>query len=127
MLNNLSVLENLNTLYVEDDKITKDIVSELLQNFFPNLISVSNGECAYNIYKKEKIDLIITDLEMPKLGGLDLISKIRTENYHLPIIVFTAYTDKKHLMPCANFNIQGYLEKPITSQKLKTIFENILT
>lgn len=121
------ILKNLKVLYVEDNLKTLKIITQILENYFEKVFPTENGLDAYYLYKKENIDIIITDLEMPKMDGLSFISKIRSENFHIPIIVFTAYTDKEHLLPCANYNIQGYIEKPISSQKLEKAFENILS
>lgn len=122
-----TLLKNLNVLYVEDDFSTQEIITQILKVYFAKIHTAQNGFDAYEIYKNEQIDMIITDLEMPKMDGISFISEIRKIDFHLPIIVFTAYTDKEHLLPCANYNIQGYIEKPITYEKLKDVFKNILT
>jgi len=70
--------------------------------------------------------LIITDIEMPKLNGIDLITAYRKINIDVPIIVTTAYERTDYLLACANLNIQGYLLKPITHQGLKNTLEKAL-
>jgi len=120
------VNKKLSILYIEDDLETKNIISEILLNFTDKLITAEDGLKALELYKNNSIDLIFTDLEMPKLNGIEFIKQIRKCDYHIPIVVFTAYTDKEHLLPCANLNIQGYLEKPLDYKKLENIFENIL-
>ena len=121
-----SLIKNLTVLYIEDDLETQNIIFNILQNYFSNIVLASNGDEAFKIYMNDKIDLIITDLEMPKSNGITFLSKLRKEDFHIPVIVFTAYTSKEYLMPCANYNIQGYIEKPITFEKLENMIDNIL-
>ena len=121
-----SLIKNLTVLYIEDDLETQNIIFNILQNYFSNIVLASNGDEAFKIYMNDKIDLIITDLEMPKSNGIIFLSKLRKEDFHIPVIVFTAYTSKEYLMPCANYNIQGYIEKPITFEKLENMIDNIL-
>lgn len=119
--------ENLNLLYVEDDIWAQEVIAGILENYFKKVFVANNGEEGFNIFQNEKIDVIITDLEMPKTNGVSLISKIRDIDFHIPLIVFTAYTDKAHLLPCANYNIQGYIEKPLNEEKITNIFNNLLS
>jgi len=120
-------LKDLRILYVEDEPLTREVMTYKISEINDNLLVAKNGNEALKIFSENKIDLLITDLEMPKLSGLELIKEIRQKNYTLPIIVFTAYTNKEYLMPCANLNIQGYIEKPIDFEKLQSAFQNVLT
>ena len=120
------ILKSLKVLYVEDDLKTLKIISQILENYFLEIFTAQDAFVAYELYKKEKIDIIITDLEMPEMSGITFISKIRNEDFHIPIVVFTAYTDTEHLLPCANYNIQGYIQKPVSPLKLEKVFKNLI-
>ncbi|CAA6821602.1 MAG: diguanylate cyclase/phosphodiesterase (GGDEF & EAL domains) with PAS/PAC sensor(s) [uncultured Sulfurovum sp.] len=69
-------------------------------------------------FKTSKIDLIITDLSMPKMNGSDFIKIIRDINHDIPIIILSAYTERKILYQSINYGIQGYLQKPIDNKTL---------
>jgi len=113
------LLKEITILYVEDNKATRDIISEILKKFSNNIITASNGDEALKIYKTQSIQLIITDIKMPVMDGMKFIDRIRKDNIILPIIMLTAYSDNDYLLSCANLNIQAYILKPINYIKLK--------
>jgi len=122
----LTLLKNVTILYIEDDNKTREQVSEILKLFSDNVIVTSNGLEAIEVYKNKDIQLIITDIEMPKLNGLDFIKMLRKTDTQTPIIITTAYTTTEYLLSSANLNIQGYMLKPLMYKKLQSTLENVL-
>ena len=122
----LSLLKNVTILYIEDNDKTREQVSEILKLFSDNVIVTSNGLEAIEIYKTKDIQLIITDIEMPKLNGMDFVKIIRETDTKTPIIVTTAHATTEYLLSFANLNIQGYLVKPLMYKKLQNTLENVL-
>jgi EAL domain-containing protein (putative c-di-GMP-specific phosphodiesterase class I)/CheY-like chemotaxis protein len=108
-------------LYIEDDELTRDYISQLLKDTCTNLIIASDGESGLKIFKEHHIDLIITDLRMPKLGGLELIEKIRNINHRnndVPTIIISAYEDIKVLRSSIKYDVQDFILKPVVFTKL---------
>jgi len=122
----LTLLKNVTILYIEDDNKTREQVSEILKLFSDNVIVTSNGLEAIEVYKNKDIQLIITDIEMPKLNGIDFIKIVRKTDTQTPIIITTAYTTTEYLLSSTNLNIQGYLIKPLMHKKLQSTLENVL-
>ncbi|WP_052356842.1 response regulator transcription factor [[Clostridium] dakarense] len=91
--------------------------------------SASNGEDGFNEIIKNDIDLIITDIMMPKMTGLELISKLKEENYETNFIVLSAFQEFKYAKKAMNMGAENYLLKPIDtdelSENLKNIYKNI--
>lgn len=91
--------------------------------------SASNGEDGFNEIIKSDIDLIITDIMMPKMTGLELISKLKEENYDTNFIVLSAFQEFKYAKRAMNMGAENYLLKPIDtdelSENLKKIYKNI--
>jgi EAL domain-containing protein (putative c-di-GMP-specific phosphodiesterase class I)/CheY-like chemotaxis protein len=115
-------------LYIEDDDLTRDYISHLLKDICTNLIVASNGESGLLKFNEQHVDLIITDLKMPKLGGLELIEKIRNENgvnNDVPTIVISAYEDTKILRSSIKYNVQDFILKPIVFTKLVQAIEKV--
>ena len=108
-------------LYIEDEQITRENTSLLLKEFATNIITAINGEDALEKFKKNHIDLIITDLNMPKLNGISFIEEIRSLNKKIPIIVLSASNNTENLHACIEQNVQGYLVKPIDMSKLTNL------
>jgi len=122
----LTLLKNVTILYVEDDDKTREQVSEILKLYSDDVITASNGLEAMEIYNSFDVQLIITDIEMPKLNGIDFIKKVRDKDIQTPIIVTTAYATTSYLLPCANLNIQGYMVKPLLYKTFQETLENVL-
>ena len=106
-------------LYVEDEVSVREMAVEYLELFFVDIYTASNGEEALEIYKDKKPDVIISDIEMPKMNGLQLASLIRKKDLTTPIIITTAYTSVEYLLEATELNLIKYLVKPIKEEKLE--------
>ena len=108
--------KTLNVLYVEDNKEARDSTFELLEMFFTNIIVLTNGEDGLNYFlssQTDNIHLIITDINMPKLNGLDMVEKIKEHNNDIYVLVLSAYEESEYLLKSINIQVNGYLLKPI--------------
>ena len=108
----------LTLLYVEDDDITRINAVEYLNDMFANILEASDGLEAYQIYEEESIDIIITDIEMPKLNGLEMAKKIRKFDKKIPIIITTAFTTNEYLLEAVELQLIKYIAKPVSPKKL---------
>jgi len=118
MIHNMLLLKEKRILFAEDDIITRTQMGEILEMLFGEVYTASDGEEAYRIYEDESPDLIITDIKMPKKDGLNLIRRIRQNNYEIPIILMTSFAEQEMLLHAANLSIDGYLVKPVELEKL---------
>ena len=116
-------------LYVEDEPLVREMVVEYLDIFFLEIYEASNGVEALEIYNDKKPDMIITDIEMPKMNGLKFASLIRKKDITIPIVITTAYTSVDYLLEATELNLIKYLVKPVEEEKLekalKLCFERI--
>jgi len=106
-------------LYVEDDSFISEMVMDYLSDFFHTIYLAVDGVEAFNIYKEKKPNIIITDIKMPKMNGLELTSKIREIDSNIPILITTAYTTTDYLLEAVELNLVKYLIKPIEEEKLE--------
>ncbi|MGC8765597.1 MAG: EAL domain-containing response regulator [Brevinematia bacterium] len=109
---------NLNVLYVEDDGVTRQALSEYLKNVTKKVYVAENGAIALKLYKKNEIDLVITDIKMPVMDGLELIKNIKKEDYDIPVIITTAYNEIEYLVDSIELGVNSFLIKPIETGKL---------
>ncbi|NOX15559.1 MAG: response regulator transcription factor [Epsilonproteobacteria bacterium] len=123
----LNKLKNLTILCVEDNIGVRKRLVNTLNFYFQDVIEVSDGKEAYDAYQKSKIDVIITDIDMPNINGIELIKKIRKENVDIPIIVLTAYSNEEYLLELINLKINHFILKPINAQKLQNALQDIFT
>ena len=117
---------NLTLLYVEDDEIIRQNAVEYLSNYCQEVFSAKDGQEALLVYKDKKPNIIITDIEMPRLNGLEMAKHIRKEDKKTPIIIATAFTEKEYLLQAVELQLIKYITKPISSKKLKEALELVL-
>lgn len=111
-------LKNYTVLCVEDeDGIRKRLVNTL-KYYFADVYEASNGEEGYELYYEYKPSIIISDIEMPKKNGIELISEIRKNDLNTIIIMLTAYSSEEYLLSLINLNINHYILKPVVSESL---------
>ncbi len=109
----LKYIKKCEILYVEDDISAQEEIAFFLKNKTKNLFVASNGEEGLELFKKHKPDIVITDIQMPKLDGLEMSSLIKKIDPEVPIIVTTAFTDSNYLFKAIETGINEYLPKPV--------------
>jgi len=119
----------ISVLYVEDDPIARENGIEYLENFFSIIYEATNAIEALSLYKENKPHIIVTDIEMPKLNGLEFVKKIREQDSTTQIIITTAYSEKEYLFKAIELQLVKYLVKPIREkdfeEALNICIENI--
>ena len=121
----LNITKNLKVLYVEDDESIKQTSVELFQNFFSNIKVAGDGVEALELYNSYKFDLIITDISMPRMNGIELIKLIREKNLSIPIIVYSALNNQTSITACIILNVEAYLLKPMVSKNFIEALEKV--
>lgn len=123
-----SNLKNLTVLYVEDDEDTQRITSIVLEDYVGRLILAKNGQEALNIFDTHNIDMILTDILMPKLNGIEFIKAIRKgkTNPHRPVIITTAHTEVPYLLDAISLKVDGYILKPLDVDELLTTLQKAI-
>ena len=124
-----NLLKKYTLLYVEDDDVIRVELSQLLSNFFSMVHVAKNGKEGLRTFleNQDEIDLILTDLNMPELNGIEMIKKIRTIDNKIPIIFATAHSDSEFLAEAIKLRVQEYIVKPIDVRYLLSLFNDIVS
>ncbi len=109
---------NITILYVDDNNFIREEAVEYLSLIYQNVLEASNGEEALDIYAISKPDIIITDIEMPIINGLQMVKSIRRNDKKTPIIILTAFMNPEYLLEAIELHLVKYMLKPITNHKL---------
>jgi len=117
----LAEIQNLKILYVEDNVDTREMTKILLEGFFDHIIVAVDGEDGYEKFKNNEIDLVITDINMPKMDGLTMAQKIKDRSINTPVLIFSAYNDTDNFVKAIKIGVDGYLIKPIDIVQFKQI------
>lgn len=128
MINNISILKNITILYAEDEKSLREITLNILKGFTNQQYVAENGLEGLKLFKKyeDEIDLIITDVNMPQMNGLDMIKEIKKINPNIPIIVATAFSNTEYLLEAIDIGVDKYILKPIDMKKLLQVMSQSL-
>jgi len=113
-------------VYVEDDENIKEIITEYLKRYTSHVYVASNGEDGYSLYEKMKPNLMLLDINTPKLNGIEVATKIRENDSATRIIMVTAYTNKEFMLDAVELNLTRYLVKPITGDEISEAFKKCL-
>ena len=108
-----------NILFVEDEKEIRDNYTKYLKRHFTNVYEAVDGEDGYRVYKDKNPEIMIVDINLPKLNGIDLVKKIRENDQIVKLIMLTAYSDVHFLLQASELKLVKYLVKPITRNELK--------
>lgn len=123
-----NILDNLTILYVEDEESIKKNTLITLELLNANIIDASNGKEGLEkfIDNKDKIDIIITDLSMPIMNGLEMIEEIKKINESIPTLITTAHQEISYLKKAIELNVTSYILKPIDIRDIVTTVEKAM-
>ncbi len=123
------LLKRLKILYVEDDTSARNELSSLLSNFFESVYTAQDGKIGLDLYKQkqQEIDVIVTDINMPELSGIEMLKEIRTFDKDVPVIFTTAYSDNDFLFEAIKLKVYEYIIKPIDIRKFMMVLNELAT
>ncbi|MDX9839068.1 MAG: response regulator, partial [Azoarcus sp.] len=114
-------------LYVEDDKETREELTMILEPWVGELHVAADGEEGLKLFRETNPDIVVTDIQMPRVSGLAMSSEIRRLVPDQPIIVVSAYNDVEYLFRAIELGIDHYITKPLNVDRLLDKLINITT
>ncbi len=120
MESNISRLKDITVLYCEDEEYLRDVTKGILASFTKEQLIAEDGKVGLELFKQNQntIDLIITDVNMPNMNGLEMAKEIKAINPNIPIIVATAFSNSEYLLEAIELGVDKYVLKPINIKKL---------
>jgi DNA-binding response OmpR family regulator len=112
-------MQEISLLYIEDDKDIQEIYLDAINEYVDKVHLAHDGEEGYEVYVATKPDIILLDINMPKLDGLSLAKKIREIDTDVKIIITTAYAEQDKLLKAIELYLIKYILKPIDPFILK--------
>ncbi len=113
-------------LFVDDDEKMLNAYGRMLRKSPWKIFKSTSGEKALEVMENNRIDLIVTDIKMPDMHGMELISKIRSKNKDIPIVVSSGYPGMKEDVDLKYHGIEAFISKPIEDSKLYSELARIL-
>ena len=120
----ISKLDNVRILLVEDNEMNRYVAINALKPYVSEIIEAENGEIAIELIKKEVFDLILMDLQMPFMGGIEATEIIRNKlSINTPIVALTANAFKSEIDKCIRAGMNNYVTKPFEEKQLLKVIQ----
>jgi len=121
-------LKKYSVLIVEDEAQVLKQMQIAIEDFIDTIFIASNGEEALEILSNNKINILITDILMPKIGGLELIRQIRASNIPIDsVIVVSAHSETEYMLDAIKLRVDGYLLKPINAKEMLELIQKTIS
>ena len=117
----INEFKNIKILFVEDEDSVRINAISYLKRLFEEVYEAKDAFEAFEIIESKKPHIIITDINMPKINGLEMIRKIREKNLDTNIIVLSAFTQTSYLLEAIELGLVKYLVKPIRHETIYPI------
>lgn len=114
----LEKLKDIDILCVEDEDGIREAIVDTLKYYFNEVYEASDGEEAYELYEEYRPKIILSDIQMKNVNGIDFVKKVRAIDRHTAIIMLTAHSNEEYLMDLINLNINHFILKPLNLKKL---------
>lgn len=122
----MNIAEQLSILYVEDEKIIRDEVGSFLELIFKEVYTAEDGESGILTFIKKSPDLILTDIRMPKVNGIQMSRELKKTNPDIPIIVLSAFNDNHILLDSVDVGINKYVLKPFKKENMIRVLTSVV-
>jgi len=119
-------LKSLKILLVEDEQEIAKLLKSAIGDNFHSFLIANDGAEGFDIYLKTSPDIIITDIMMPNVSGLEMAKKIREENKNIPILVLSAFSEKEKLLSAIDISINKYFIKPYSPRDILKYISGIV-
>lgn len=117
------ITRTLKVLYVEDDDGARDSTLEMLQNFFKEVTTAVDGLDGIDKFNSDDFDLIISDINMPKMNGIEMLKQLDTDT---PILILSAHNEAEYFMQTIKLGVEGYILKPLESQQFINVLKRVV-
>ena len=112
-------------LYVEDEQDAREMLGEIIGRHYPDvrIFVAENGEAGLDSFKRNRPEIVITDINMPVTDGIRMATEIRSLSPATEIIALTAYTNTQHLLQAIEIGISHYILKPISVEQIFNVLD----
>lgn len=114
----MNIISQMRILCVEDEPQARKQLELSLESFCKELYCAKDGQEALDILETNKIDIVVTDLRMPRVDGLELLAKIKQQYKDIVVILVTAHSESEYLLKAIQLKADGYILKPLNLQEL---------
>ncbi len=125
MLMNKNKNININILVVDDEPAIREVLEKILEKGGFNVATVNSAKLALNYLKSHRINLLISDIKMPEMSGLELLKIAKLRHPEVAVIIMTAYGDSYSVKDALLLGADEYITKPFKAEELSLVIERV--
>lgn len=114
----IDFMKTLSVLYVEDEEETRELLARFLERWIGVLHTAANGQEGARVFAEHHPDVVVTDIKMPVMDGLEMAASIKSSTRDVPIIVITAYSEQDYFIRAIEIGVDRYVIKPVNTDTL---------
>ncbi|BEH09441.1 MULTISPECIES: response regulator [Geobacter] len=124
---NVTALQDMTILFVDDEEIAQEQMKLVLSSFCKNTICVGNAEQALRVLEEHHPDIVLTDIRMPGLSGIELLTAIKQKDPAVAVVMVSAHSEPDYLLDAFRHKADGYLLKPFNFHEMLELLSDIAT
>ncbi|MGE4268329.1 MAG: response regulator [Deferribacterales bacterium] len=117
-IKDVELLKNLSIMHVEDDTSVRESLMRFLKRRFETIFTAKDGQEGLEMYQVNRPDIVITDIQMPVMDGIEMAKRILEINPEAVIVITTAFNEKPYIDKASEIGIFEYLKKPVVKEDL---------
>lgn len=121
----VEICKTLKLLYIEDNELARVSTLELLDNFFVDITVAVNGEDGLTKFREGAFDIVLSDINMPKLNGVEMLEKIRYLDKEIPVLFLSAHNETSYFLDGIRLGVDGYIIKPLELSQFIVVLKKI--
>jgi len=119
------VIENLSILIADDDRITTSILTRMLEPYSDDILIAGNGREGLDLFKKHRPDIVLSDINMPEMGGLEMVEQIRRLDENVKIAIFTNFEKRDILIKAIQYGVNQFFSKPFEVKHFSQVIQHL--
>ncbi len=120
------MMENLTILIADDDKITTSILSRMLAPYTDDILIAENGRVGLDLFSAHRPDIVLSDINMPEMGGLEMVEQIRKIDEDVKIAIFTNFEKRDILIKAIQYGVNQFFSKPFEVTHFSQVIQHLI-
>ncbi|MEJ2500396.1 MAG: diguanylate cyclase [Campylobacterales bacterium] len=118
-------MKNLTILIADDDRITTAILTRMLLPYSEDVLVAENGKVGLELFKKHRPDIVLSDINMPEMGGLEMVEQIRQLDEDVKIAIFTNFEKREILIKAIQYGVNQFFSKPFEVKHFSQVIQHL--
>lgn len=119
-------MQQLTVLVVDDDRISTSILNHMLDAYADRVLIASDGEEGLKLFKKHRPEIVLSDINMPRMGGLEMVKEIRAIDEHVKIAIFTNFENRDILLKAIQYGVNQFFSKPFEAKLFSQVLQHLV-